>query len=247
MTSRYFFVHCQKTAGTSLMAQLSHQFKPGEICPSETLKKQDAPMAILSLKRLETYLDNGGENIRVVSGHFPYCTREMLAKKLGPKIRTFTILRDPVERTLSFLRHTKKLTPELRDASLREIYNDEIRFHGLIHNHMVKMFALPYSAELDTIMTHIDFTDAHLERAKFNLRRVNVVGLQENYGRFCKALESKFNWDLGTAKFVNETKKTQSVSPQLIKRIQADNALDMRFYNFAKRHVEQRQAKGRQV
>jgi len=204
-------------------------------------------MAILSLKMLEGYLTRKDAEISVVSGHFPYCTRELLAQNLGPKIRTFTILREPVERTLSFLRHTKKLTPELKNASLMDIYNDKIRFHGLIHNHMVKMFALPYSPDLDTIMTHIDFTEAHLETAKSNLKKVNVVGLQEDYGRFCKALESKFGWDLGAVKFVNETKKTQSVSPQLIDRIKADNALDIRFYNFAKRHIKQRQAKGRQV
>ncbi len=243
----YLFVHCQKTAGTSLMAQLAHQFKSGEICPTEAIKKQDGPMAILSLKMLETYLDKDGKNIRVVSGHFPYCTRDLLVNTLGPKIRTFTILRDPIERTLSFLRHTKKLTPELKNASLMDIYDDKIRFHGLIHNHMVKMFALPYGPDLDTVMTHINFTDAHLETAKSNLKKVNIVGLQDDYDRFCKALEAKFDWDLGAAKFVNETKKTHSVSPQLIDRIKADNALDIRFYDFAKRHVAQRQAKGRQV
>ena len=242
----YLFVHCQKTAGTSLMAQLSHQFKPGEICPSEAIKKQDGPMAILSLKSLETYLDKGSKNIRVVSGHFPYCTRDLLAEKLGPKIRTFTILREPVERTLSFLRHTKKLTPELKNASLEEIYADKIRFHGLVHNHMVKMFSIPYLPELDTIMDHIEFTPEHLETAKLNLKKTNVVGLQNDYGRFCKALESKFGWDLGPVKHINATPKQQDAPPRLLKRIRQDNSLDIQFYKFAQRHVERRQDIGRQ-
>lgn len=224
------------------MAQLSHVFKPDEICPSETIKKQDGPFAILSLEKLKTYLANGGTDIRLVSGHFPYCTQEIM----GAKVRTFTILREPIERTLSFLRHTKKLTPDLKDASLEDIYNDEIRFHGLIHNHMVKMFSIPYSPGFDTIMEHIEFTPQHLETAKTNLKKTNVVGLQDDYGRFCKALESKFDWDLGHVKHINATPKQQDAPPRLLKRIRQDNALDIQFYKFAQRHVRRRQEIGRQ-
>ena len=41
----------------------------------------------------------------MVTGHFPLCTTELL----GGAFTTFTVLRDPVERTLSYLRHHRKI------------------------------------------------------------------------------------------------------------------------------------------
>ena len=78
-----------------------------------------------------------GDEIRVVTGHFPLCTTELL----GAQFITLTILRDPVERTLSALRHHREKTPADSERSLEEIYEDPFRFE-LVHNHMVKMFSL---------------------------------------------------------------------------------------------------------
>lgn len=243
MATRYFFIHCQKTAGTSLMFQLANIFSANEICPSEQIKKADGPMAILSLEKLKTYLKAGGSEIKIVSGHFPFCTKELL----GPDYRTFTLLRDPVERTLSFLRHTRKMIPEFKDTSLEDIYDDEIRFHGLIHNHMVKMFSLPFSPDVDTVMTHVEFTEAHLTKARQNLNQVDVIGLQENYAEFCGALENKFGWTFEELLKHNTTEAKEAVRPQFIRRITQDNLLDIRFYKHAERLIEKRKALGQQV
>ena len=86
------------------------------------------------LERWRTYRDV----IRVVTGHFPLCTVDLLRDSFT----TLTVLRDPVERTLSYLRHHRELTPDDSERSLEAIYADPFRFHGLIHNHMVKMFSL---------------------------------------------------------------------------------------------------------
>ena len=64
-------------------------------------------------------------------------------KLLGaPTAQRLTVLQEPVERTLSYLRHHRETTPKDRSKKLEEIYEDPLRFHGLIHNHMVKMLSL---------------------------------------------------------------------------------------------------------
>ena len=55
-------------------------------------------------------------------GHFPLCTLELL----GGSFTTLTILRDPVERTLSALRDQQERSPELRGAPLELIYDDPV-------------------------------------------------------------------------------------------------------------------------
>lgn len=243
MTPRYFFVHCQKTAGTSLMSQLQVILGPENICPSESTKKADGPMSILSLNSLKRYLEIGGPDIRLVSGHFPYCTRDLI----GPSWQTFTILRDPVERTLSFLRHVRKMTPELKTASLEEIYEDPIRFHGLIHNHMVKMFSLPLSPDLDTVMAHIEFNEDHLTTARQNLRQVDVIGLQEDYGSFCVRLKGRFGWDIDPNIRQNTTRTSETINPEFLRRIMQDNHLDIRFYKYAQKLIAQRAERRRKT
>ena len=47
------------------------------------------------------------DEIQVVTGHFPLCTTELL----DADFTVITVLRDPVERTLSYLRHHRDTTP----------------------------------------------------------------------------------------------------------------------------------------
>ena len=54
----------------------------------------------------------------MVTGHFPLCAAEVL----GVPFTTFTLLREPVERTLSLLRHRRERRAGAGRASLEEIY-----------------------------------------------------------------------------------------------------------------------------
>ncbi len=136
--TRWFFVHVQKTAGTSLVIRLGNQFEPSEIYPDDSDGDLFGEMPQFDIPQLLARWAVRGPEVRVVTGHFPLCTTELL----GGGFTTFTVLRDPVERTLSYLRHHRKVLKESRQLSLEEIYEDPLRFHGLVHNHMVKMFSL---------------------------------------------------------------------------------------------------------
>ena len=204
---RYFFVHVQKTAGTALQQRLRTQFPDEAIYPDESDGRP--PNAVLVVEDLVERYRLRRDDIRVITGHFPLATTEVLRREFGDEFRTFTVLRDPVERTLSYLRHHRKLSAADRDLPLEAIYEDDFRYHGLIHNHMVKMLALTPEEMIAGVLTRVDFTPEHLERAKAALETVDVVGVQEEFEPFCDALADRFGWDLGDPLRANTTPEVE--------------------------------------
>jgi hypothetical protein len=232
---RFFFVHVQKTAGTTLLIRLFEQFRPEQVYPDDSDGDKFGIMPQMNVDNLLERWPLRRDEVRVVAGHFPLCTAELL----GDPFTTFTVLREPVERTLSYLRHHRKLTPADAHLSLEEIYEDPLRFDRLVHNHMVKMFSLTTEEMTGWVMTTVDFTPAHLDRAKARLATVDVVGLQEEFEPFCAELEARYGWDLGPPVVANDTPH-EPVSDAFRARIAADNALDVELYEFARELVAER-------
>ncbi len=222
---RFFFVHMQKTAGTALWRRLHREFDPTSVYPAPV--DGEPPATVISVDHLLGRWKARRAEIRMVTGHFPLCTTELL----GVPFTTLTVLRDPVERTLSYLRHHREMAPEHREASLEEIYADPVRFE-LLHNHMVKMLSLTTDEMTDGAMTRVEFTRARLERAEQRLRQVDVVGFQEDFDAFCAELTTRFGWALGDPIFMNRTAPME-VSDAFRRRIADDNADDVALYDFA--------------
>lgn len=223
---RFFFVHLQKTAGTALWRRLRQQFDPSSVYPGPG--DGEPPEAVLSVEHLVDRWNLRRAEIRIVTGHFPLCTVELL----DATFTTLTLLRDPVERTLSYLRHHRETSGE-RERSLEEIYADPLRFE-LLHNHMVKMLSLSRSEMTNGALTHVDFTRERLALAKKRLETVDVVGFQEDFESFCADLTTRFGWDLGPSVFMNRTTPVH-VGDALRTRIAEDNAADVELYDFARK------------
>jgi hypothetical protein len=232
---RFLFVHLQKTGGTALFQRLREHFGPRGVYP--TPDEQGDVRAVTDLDFLRERLPAHGDEVRVVTGHFPLCTNELL----GGGFTTFTVLRDPVERTLSLLRRRQNAEEHFHGRDLADIYTDDL-LHDIIRNHMVKMLSLEvHELTSAPLVMPVDFDDARLERAKTNLRdRVDVFGLQEQFDDFCIDLSIQFGWDLGAPRFANRTQRSP-VSDALRHRIAEDNFLDMELYDFARQLWEERQ------
>ena len=227
----FFFVHLQKTAGTSLTSQLRDRFGTAAVYPDTSDLVPEEPVEVLSVTSVEHLQERWRERrreIQVVTGHFPLCTTELL----DDEFRTFTLLREPVSRTLSYLRHHRKMVAGDRHLSLTEIYEDPFRFHGLVHNHMVKMFSLTAQEMTAGALTPVEFTEERLDAAKKGLETVDVIGVQEDYPGFCTQLRRSFGWRLGKERHLN---RSQSDAPEaeLAERIRTDNAHDIELYRFA--------------
>ena len=74
---------------------------------------------MLSVDHLRERLAARGDQIKVITGHFPLCTTELID---GP-FTTLTLLREPVERTLSYLRHDREKEAADRKRPLEQIYD----------------------------------------------------------------------------------------------------------------------------
>lgn len=234
---RFFFVHLQKTGGSSLTRRIKHHFGIEHVYPNKTDGRTVGGLMVHVDHLLVRWKDRG-DQIRVVAGHFPYCTMQLL----DSEFTTLTLLRDPIERILACLRFAKKTDPADRHRSLEEIYDDPHKFHSFFHNHMVKMWSLTTDemARPEGAVTHVEFTREHLDRAKRNLATVEALGFQEQFDDFCSELSSRFGWDLGRPVHTNRTKPS-TVSDALRQRIATDNALDVEFHEFARRlHLERR-------
>jgi hypothetical protein len=233
---RWFLVHMHKTAGTALCQRLRHEFPPEEVYPA--ISDQQAYHATLHVDLLCRRFEENGDRLRLITGHFPLCTTELL----GVPFATMTVLRDPVERTLSALRDMRERDATFRGRPLEEIYADPIKFQCLIHNHMVKMLSMTPDEMTDGFLTVLDLDSRHLERAKRHLvERVDVWGVQEHFEEFCDELAQRFGWDLGPPRFANPSKPFEA-EDGLRARIRRDNELDVELYRFAIELRRQRSA-----
>jgi hypothetical protein len=227
---RFFFAHVQKAAGTSLYRQLQRHFEGGQIYPHPS-EYGAGPTRNLLVSQLCDGYRIRRDRIRIVTGHFPVRSRELL----GDDFITLTVVRDPVERTLSYLRHHRRRTPADAARPLEELYEDPIRFHGLIHNNMVKMFSLSPEEMMagDGLMTHVeDFTPSRVERAKDELAKVDVLGLDVHFAEFVDELSARFGWRLGAPDHANRTEPADAAQ-SFRRRIAADNAADCELFAFA--------------
>jgi len=237
--SRFFFVHLQKTGGTALFKRLKRHFGERAVYPDASDGDVVTVAPQLSMEVLLARWKERRDDIRVVTGHFPLCTTELL----GGEFTTLTVLREPVARTLSYLRHHRKLTPTDHDKTLEAIYEDEFGFETLVHNHMVKMFSLTLQEMTDGALTPVDFTPAHLDRAKRQLATVDVLGLQERFDEFCEELSQRFGWQLGAPLHANRTEPVTS-SASFRTRIAEDNWMDVELYDHARQLYEERRSRG---
>jgi hypothetical protein len=227
---RFFFVHMQKTGGVSLYVRLQREFGEEAVYPNAS---DGGPVAAAPQLMLPVLLDRWAarrDRIRVVTGHFPLCTAELL----DGEFRTFTIVRDPVERTLSHLRHHRRTTPADADLELERIYEDPGNFKHFIDNHMVKM--LSFRAEElrpSAMMTPVDLDAGRLRVAKSGLEGMDVFGLQEDFENFAQRLERLYGWRLGPVVRENST-PPEDVPASFRRRIAEDNRLDMELYEHAR-------------
>ena len=229
---RFFFVHLNRTGGTALLRRLRAQFPPEAIYPGPG--DGEPPTSTLSVEHFFERWDTRGSEIRLVAAHFPMAAID----RLGVPFRTFTVLRDPVDRTISNLGHFRQVTPEAQGRSLETIYADPLRF-DVVHNHMVKMFSLTPAEMTNGMLSEVTFTPERLQRAKDRLAGIDVIGLQSDFAAFCAALEARFGWTLGPEAFMNRTLEAIDASDAFRAQIARDNADDVELYRFGRALVAQ--------
>ena len=240
---RFFVAHMQKTAGTTLRDRLRATFAEEQIYPNGS-DGPDPRISVISVAHLRKRWAARGEQIRLLTGHFPVRTVELL----GAPFVTVTVLREPVERTLSFLRHQaeRRQRGATEDTPLVQIYEDPFRFQHMIQNHMVRTLSLSPEEMLahDGVLTPVPYTAERLELAKEGLSGLGLFGLQDHFDDFCDELAARYGLDVGKPLRSNTTEPAD-VPAGFIDRIAEDNALDMELYEYACALYRKRHPPGR--
>jgi len=140
--AKFFFIHVMKTGGTSIADIISANFRASERYPDVCITPSSNIFA-----RIEAYsfvpglvsnVNSLHGTLRMVRGHVPYAVRNLLTDKYV----AMTLLRDPIERTLSYLMHCKRYHIEHQGLALEQIYEDPW-FHGtFIQNYQTKIFSM---------------------------------------------------------------------------------------------------------
>src|SRR4051794_40270679 len=260
---RFFFVHVMKTGGTSFVFQLLRNFDADAVYPHQALDRLSPtdvePYA--STTALEQLTPERRAGIRVYTGHFPFAARDAM----GADVATLTLLRDPVGRTVSVLKHFKRLWPRYRDLSLDAIYDDEFVFRHFCEHFQTRMFALTPADRTRSFASAVDFVtmrramesasgeaaalgpaativvDAdRFERAKANLALVDVLGINDAFGAFIAELRERFGWWPSGEEVdarANVSSEPWEASGALRSRIERDSAYDSELYEHAHRLI----------
>jgi hypothetical protein len=251
---RVFFLHVMKTGGNTLKASVRDNFEPHELYPGpEDIFFRDTGAVSFRhfmIPRLRAVADERRRSIRVYMGHFPYVAREVI----GGDLTTITLLRDPVDRTISMLRQLQRpwwldpnRTSKMHGLSVEELYEHPRVYEHFIHNHQTKIFSMTLADDPQGFMQVIDVDASRLALAKENLERVEVLGLTERYDDLLDDVSERFGWRVQRGTRLNAAPESSrsEVSASLRRRIIEDNAIDLELYEHARELVDRRHQRAR--
>jgi hypothetical protein len=228
------FTHIPKTAGTSLRHIIQSQFQPQQVFEFYHLKTQP-PKVRKGIEKYNNLTANQKKAIKFVSGHVGFGLHEFL-----PRPCTYiTVLRDPVERVVSYyyflLRNQNNL---VKDKSLEEFIQT---FEG-VHNSMTcYLSGLTLKAQLQDLSIELksqQFAQETLEIAKANIKQhFQVVGLVERFDETCILLRKILGWNLASFYVKKNVAKhgnlIENLPQDTLNLIQKFNELDIQLYAYA--------------
>jgi len=224
--SQIVFIHIEKTAGSSLLKELIE-----ENCQDHR-----------RMSRLKSYFQN--RDAECISGHFPY-GMHIFSKK---EIKYITMLRDPIERAVSWYYFIKDLerTDLWKPHPLRE-YADSVTISEFYKN---KRYANRQSRFIAGYLFHKSypimnksnyFRESLIEKAKMNLNRIYAFGLQERYQESVEIIMNMIGWDKHKkVPMQAKTKKRPSIeeiedlNPRVISSLRESHQLDIELYEYAR-------------
>jgi len=249
-----YFLHIPKTAGTSFIALLDSYFDVDSIYPEkvwhELLKKDHTNFS----------------KYKLVRGHFGYNVNQVFHRK--PIY--LTMLRDPVERTISqfehirrdklgnnwvsenFLSHDELLSDLFKDENKRKrLGNSQTRYIGLDCN------VFDFTKDMDEkTLNHFRFDgnlhkfqnnisdEEILENAKNRILDYEFFGITEKFEESMFLLHYTFGWkpikNMWKLNVSAPRPHKQDLSKETKEQIETWNELDRKLYDFAVKHFEER-------
>jgi hypothetical protein len=232
-------VHIPKTAGSTVVGVMGRQFAPDEILSYEN------GLWAYNLRELPARAAAGLPGIRCLMGHIPYGLHELL----GRRVEYVTMLRDPVEWTLSlysFIRERiGKQPPDPR--RLQEVAFAEVPKMTL--EEFLDFLECTHTSNLQTRFLSANFDLQHplppypmLPPAALNHARANLFaprttfGLVEHFDLSLLLFKKRLGWRHIYYRPANVTKSRiarSQLDSKTINRIRSLNSKDVQLYDAA--------------
>lgn len=214
------FLHIPKTAGSTLMRILEHQYGSERVLKlyDSTFGDEVSGLSAEELRRT-----------RVIAGHFYFGAH----LRLPGAFRYLTFLRDPVARVVSHYEFVRR-RPEhyLHEAALSLSLADYVRFCGAAepNNDQTRLLAGGHMASTDGTCS-----PAMLAAAKQNLDVHAAVGLTEAFDASLVLMRRTFGWKrpLYVRRNVSARSGAGPLSAEEREVVEAHNSLDAELYRYA--------------
>ncbi|GJM43020.1 MAG: hypothetical protein DHS20C20_33020 [Ardenticatenaceae bacterium] len=224
------YLHIPKTAGSTLHAILN-QIYPQE----QLLHLKGNPHIDSAVAQFKQQDETTKQSIRLLTGHIDYGLHNWL-----PQPATyFTIMRDPVERLLSYYYFILRTPdhPRYEEMTCHNIGIADFAKNILGHNNQTRYLA-------GTWLKDIPCTDKTLATAKQHIvEDFSLVGLSEQFDTTLLLLKHKLNWPrLPYYRSRNITKNRPSryqLDSKTLAVIHETQAYDMALYAFAQKQLEE--------
>jgi len=230
---QWLFIHIMKTAGTSFR-RFTEESKPSDIYPStKTLSQNPQRGWYLPSEQFINHLNQNSKELdkfRFFFGHYPYCIAELL----NGNFNVATVLRDPIERSISMIKHRRQSKPELfSKMSDIEILKKTNLLDNQIRNYQTKVLGMAATSSLE-VNAPAQSEEHLLECALKNLEQLDFLGISERMQEteaLWKKLEPSFSE--ASVPFVNKSKVEIPVSDEVLGLLQRNLKMDTALYQEA--------------
>lgn len=224
--STLIFVHIPKTAGTTLHQVVAKQYDPKRVLYLYGLSVEEAICRLRDLNKSES------ANVRFITGHKPLG----LHRWLDFPVAYMTMLRDPIERTISYYHYIRGNPEHFAHRDARHLSLEEFVQSGVVGT--IVNGQTQYLSSVDGTYPDVSTMSCAdlLAKAKNNIREYNVtIGLVERFDESLILFRYLFDWHMPLYVRMNVNKnrpKRESLPTGVLDTLKELNVADLRLYEY---------------